>query len=245
MFSVFELVDFQPIFIITLEHLIAYASMLAIDFLDSFLYVKTLIFLILGYFIGISHDKQSDYLLGNSIFCLLPFNIHSIYSSLLGDKMLDISLVSAVSAVVAAIGVLVGVVFTVLELRNLVKARQTDLAVRLYQHFGTKEFMNSWWQITAREEKDYKEYVKKYGGADLLQVGVFFEGIGILLHRKLMDINMAGDLFSESIKLIWEKNESILKEMVEQRNIPEAWQWFEYLYNEMQKREQRLHQTQQ
>jgi len=57
--------------------------------------------------------------------------------------------------------------------------------------------------------------------------------------------DMAGDLFSESIKLVWEKNEAFLKEMVEQRNIPAAWQWFEYLYNEMQKREQRLQQTQQ
>ena len=153
--------------------------------------------------------------------------------------------IPSISAVVAATGVLIGLILTILELRNLVRQRQTDLAMRLYQHFGTKEFMNSWWQVTTREERDYNEYVKKYGGADLLQVGVFFEGIGILLHRKLMDIDMAGDLFSESIKLIWEKNKSILKEMVEQRNIPKAWQWFEYLYNEMQKRDQRLQQTQQ
>ena len=156
--------------------------------------------------------------------------------------MLDIP---SISAVVVAIGVIVGLGFTVLELRNLVKQRQTDLAMRLYQHFGTKEFMNSWWQITTREEKEYKEYVKKHGGAEFLQVGAFFEGIGILLHRKLVDIDVVRDLFSESIKLIWEKNESILKEMVDERNIPEAWQWFEYLYNEMQKREQRLQQTQQ
>jgi len=156
--------------------------------------------------------------------------------------MLDIP---SISAVVATIGVLVGVTLAYLEVRTLVKQRQTDLAVRLYQHFGTKEFMDSWWQVTTREERDYKEYIRKYGGTELLQVGVFFEGIGILLHRKLMDIDMAGDLFSESIKLVWEKNEAFLKEMVEQRNIPAAWQWFEYLYNEMQKREQRLQQTQQ
>ncbi len=42
--------------------------------------------------------------------------------------MLDIA---SISAVVAAGGVIVGVVFAVLELRNLVKTRQTDLALRL------------------------------------------------------------------------------------------------------------------
>ena len=149
---------------------------------------------------------------------------------------------TSISAMLAAIGVTVGVVFAILQLRDLVKTRQTDLAMRLYQHFGTKEFMDSWWQVATREEKDYNEYVKKYGGVELLQLGTFFEGIGILLHRKLMDINMARDLFSDSIKLIWEENGPILKKMVEQRNIPKGWQWFEYLYQEMQKREQTLQQ---
>ncbi len=152
-------------------------------------------------------------------------------------SMVDLT---SISALLAAIGVLVGVIFAILQLRDLVKTRQTDLAMRLYQHFGTKEFMNAWWQIATREEKDYNEYVKKYGGAELLQVGVFFEGIGIMLHRKLMDINMAADLFSESVKLVWEKNKPILEEIAGQHNIPEAWQWFEYLYNELQEREQRV-----
>jgi len=40
--------------------------------------------------------------------------------------MLDIP---SISAIVAAVGVIVGFVFTVLELRNLVKARQTDPAM--------------------------------------------------------------------------------------------------------------------
>jgi len=90
------------------------------------------------------------------------------------------------------------------------------------------------WQVTTREEKDYNEYVKKYGGTELLQISVFFEGIRILLHRKLIDINMVRDLFGEPIKLIWEKNEPILKEMH-----ADACLWFEYVYKEIKKREQR------
>ncbi len=122
--------------------------------------------------------------------------------------MLDIP---SISGIVAAVGVIVGVVLTTMELRNLFKHRQTDLAMRLYQHFGTKEFMNSWWQITSRKEKEYKEYVKKHGGAEFLQVGAFFEGIGILLHRKLIDIDMVIDLFSESIRLIMGKKRVYLE----------------------------------
>ncbi len=143
--------------------------------------------------------------------------------------------IASISAIVAAGGVIVGAALAVMELRNLVRARQTDLAMRLYQQFGAKEFMDSWWRVTSSEERDDSEFFEKQSATDLLQVAVFFEGIGILLHRKLMDIDMARDLFSESVKLVWERNESILKGLVEQRNIPEAWQWFEYLYNEMKR----------
>ena len=48
--------------------------------------------------------------------------------------MLDIP---SISAVVAGIGVIVGVVFAILQLRDLVKTRQTDLFMRLYSTFGS------------------------------------------------------------------------------------------------------------
>ena len=79
-------------------------------------------------------------------------------------SMVDLT---SVSALLAAIGVTVGVIFAIVQLRDLVRTRQTDLAMRLYQHFGTKEFVNAWWQVSTREEKDYNEYVKKYGLRDL------------------------------------------------------------------------------
>ncbi len=153
--------------------------------------------------------------------------------------------IASISAVVAAVGVIVGVVFTVMELRNLVRQRQTDLAMRLYQHFGTKEFMDSYWQVITSEGKDYDVYAQKHGGKEIFHVSVFFEGVGILLHRKFIDIDMAADLFSESIRGIWERNKTVLEGMTEQYNLRGGFQWFEYLYNELQRREQRLQPTQQ
>jgi hypothetical protein len=69
-------------------------------------------------------------------------------------------------------------------------------------------------------------------------VCIFFEGIGVLLHRKLVDTGLVADLFGSQIKFTWEK----LKPTVEWGRVkqPDLWQWFEYLYNEMKKREQQL-----
>ena len=156
--------------------------------------------------------------------------------------MLDIP---SISAIVAAVGVIVGVVLTILQLRDLVKTRQTDLVMRLYSTFGSKEFNEARRKIMAREYKDYNDYEKKHGLSEIVQVGTFFEGIGVLLHRKLIDISLVDDLFSSAIKLLWEKVKPIYGEWRKRSNRPQLAEWFEYLYNEMQKREQGLQQIQQ
>jgi hypothetical protein len=144
---------------------------------------------------------------------------------------------------VAAIGVIVGVVLTVLELRHLRKQRQTDLVMRLRQRFQTKEFLESWEQVMSREAGDFDEYAKKYGFPEMMQVAGFFDEIGILLHRKLIDIDLVYELFNESIDMIWKKIEPLMKDGRKRLNQPTWGEWFEYLYNEMKKREQKLQQS--
>ena len=156
--------------------------------------------------------------------------------------MLDIP---SISAVVAATGVLVGVVFTAMELRNLVKTRQTDLVIGLYSTMGSKEMLETWEKIKTREYKDFNAYIKEYGLSEVHEVGVFYEGIGVLLRRELIDISLVDDLFSIPIKSVWEKLKPIVEWQRKQSGRPQYYEWFEYLYNEMQKREQRLPQTQQ
>lgn len=98
------------------------------------------------------------------------------------------------------------------------------------------------------EIKDYDDFVKKYGPIlsdspaqiALTTVGNFFNEVGILLHRRLMDIGLATDLFTYGAAMIWEKMKPLVEGIRKELNQPEAAKWFEYLYNEMKKREQTL-----
>lgn len=144
------------------------------------------------------------------------------------------------SAVVATAGVLVGVVYYILDIRHQNKVRQTDLVMRLYSQFDSLEFQRMWEEVLKRDAKNYEDYYSKYGPAEVTAVGMFFEGIGILLKRKLIDIDLVDDMFTSPIKRTWEKFESLILESRKIRNQPEILEWFEYLYNEMQKREQQL-----
>jgi len=159
--------------------------------------------------------------------------------------MLDIP---SISAIVATVGVLVGVALALLQLRDLVKTRQTDLVMRLYSTFGSREHTEAYHRIVAMEFKDYDEFTQKYpwGTLETTMVGTvcaFYEGIGVLLHRKLIDIGLIDDLFNTPIIQVWEKLESNVKEARKRWKRPQIWEWFEYLYNEMKKREQTLQQS--
>jgi len=147
--------------------------------------------------------------------------------------------ITEVSAVVAAAGVLVGVIYYILNIRHQYKVRQTDLVMKLYSQFNSFGFQKVWYEVLKREAKDYYDYEKKYGWAEGTAVGLFFEGIGILLRRKLIDIELVDDMFTTPIKWTWEKMKDITLEWRKVKNQPEILEWLEYLYNEMKKREQR------
>jgi hypothetical protein len=147
--------------------------------------------------------------------------------------------IQTVSIVVASASVVAGVIYYALQIRHQNKVRQTDLVMKLYSQFNSFEFQKVWYEVLKREAKDYYDYEKKYGFAEFTAIDIFFEGIGILLKRRLIAIELVDDMFTTPIKWTWEKMKDITLEWRKVRNRPEIGEWFEYLYNEMKQREQR------
>ena len=158
--------------------------------------------------------------------------------------------IPSISAVVAALGVIVGVVFTVLELRNLVKTRQMGMLMRIYLTWGSEDMKKALGRFMALEIKDYNDFAKKYGlinspkrspvWVDIDRIGWFINGIGLLVHRKLADIETVDDLFGYGVINIWERMKPLVEGWRKQLNFPKSFGWFEYLYNELKRREQQL-----
>ena len=144
--------------------------------------------------------------------------------------------IQTVSIAIASAGVFAAAVYYIFQIRHQNKMRQTDLVMKLYSQFNSLEFQKIWYEVLKREAKDYYDYEKKYGWAEATTLGLFFEGIGILLRRKLIDIELVDDMFTTPIKWTWEKMKDITLEWRKVRNQPEILEWFEYLYNEMKKR---------
>jgi hypothetical protein len=168
--------------------------------------------------------------------------------------MLDIQ---SISAVVAAVGVLVGIILTVQELRHLLKQRQTDLLVRLapWLNMTGSELQQAMVKIINLRFKDYDDFVKKYGPLAsekpeqmaIMTIGNYCETIGTLVRKGLLDINLVYEFWGHNLLLYWEKMKPLAEGAMKQYDQP----WYgesaqtnaEYLYNELKRIEQKSAKT--
>ena len=153
--------------------------------------------------------------------------------------------IQTVSIAIASASIVVAVVYYVLQIQHQKKVRQTDLVVRLYSAFSGKELQEAYFEtVYGLEFTDYEDFKRKYrmpakSILPLWQVGKFFDGVGVLLRRKLIDIGLVDELFHAEATAIWEKIKPLGEGRRKELNQPTAYQSFEYLYNELKKREQR------
>jgi hypothetical protein len=169
--------------------------------------------------------------------------------------MVDILLLQTVSIVVASTGLLIAAIYYALQLRHqtrarqdMVKTRQAEILMKLHSAFTTKEMCEAALKYMSTEYKDYDDFVEKYGSpfaegeipTVFLMIGMFFEGIGILLKNRLVPIDLVTDLFA--VDMMWLKVKPVAEGLRKQYNNPKLWEWFEYLYDEVKKHEQQLQQ---
>jgi hypothetical protein len=158
--------------------------------------------------------------------------------------MLDIT---SVSAIVAAAGVLVGVVYYILDIRHQNRVRQTDLTMRMYTSWVSEELTKPWLKVMNLEFTDYDDFKKKYGtylsdnpeNVALLSVINSFTIMGLLLQKKLVDAELVSHL---PVSMTWNKVKPIVEGIRKESNDRSWYEEFEYLNGELEKREQKLQQ---
>ena len=153
--------------------------------------------------------------------------------------------ITEISAIVTAAGVLVAVVYYVLDIRHQSRLRQTETVIRLSPWFNmnAREVQEAITQVCSIEYKNYEDYLERYSekpeDVTLKILGNYFEGIGILVYRKLVKVDIVYDFWGDIIQSSWEKIQPLVTDMRKDSGDANMFRFWEYLYNEMQKREQR------
>jgi len=162
--------------------------------------------------------------------------------------------VQTISIAIASASVIAGVTYYALQIRHQTRIRKTDLIIRLYSRLHSSEFEDAYPRVMSLEFKDYEDFVKRYGRRHsgkspeidkaVATVCGFFELAGTLLYRKQIDLGLVYDSFGVSmIKGIWEKIKPLTVGTRREVNDPAYGAGFEYLYNELMRKEPQLRKT--
>jgi len=157
--------------------------------------------------------------------------------------------VQTVSIAIASAGVFAAAIYYALQIRHQTKLRETDLLVRLYSTFTNKEFLRDLWRVWDMKYQNYDDFTRRYGSMtefhekhsdleDSLNI-VFnqFDFLGHLLKRKAVNIDLLIEF--HNVTKLWEKVKPLVEGFRKEQNTPKLCEWFEYLYNETKKREQK------
>ncbi|MHA1959537.1 MAG: DUF4760 domain-containing protein [Candidatus Thorarchaeota archaeon] len=140
-------------------------------------------------------------------------------------------------------GILVGILIALFQLRRIqargqteLETRQASLFMQIYDHFYNLDFVKRQLEIWKWNWSDYDDFLRKYDfdtnpetGSLFFSVGTYFEGIGVLVNRNLIDPRIVDDLMSGLIMRTWNKFGPVIRETRRRLNWPQYFEFFEYL----------------
>jgi len=146
--------------------------------------------------------------------------------------MSDLELISIMAV---SLGVIVATVYYTLTLRNTNRTRQAELFMEIYDRYNDADMLERYMDVMDTEWKNAKEgYEKIINPRKYKSFWVvinFYEGIGVLVKEKLVNIRFVALLMAGTTRRFWEKLEPVVKKLREVRNYPRYASETEFLYN--------------
>ena len=158
--------------------------------------------------------------------------------------------IPAISVVIASASVIGSAIYYMIETRHQRRIRQTESIIRLSPWFSldAKEIQEAISNVCSLEYTDYKDYLAKYDGKpeqiSLKLLGNYFEGIGLLVYMKLVELDIVFNFWGDVAESVWDDNEELINGMREDSGTPFTFQYWEFLVKEFKKRKIDLNKNQ-
>lgn len=140
----------------------------------------------------------------------------------------ETGLMQSVQMAVPAVALIIGAYYYIKNLKHQRLIRETDLIMKLYMTFQSREMLESRASISGEDYWDTNKYA-----LEAHQLAGFFDGIGILVKKKLVNVEIIGSMFD--VKSGWKKLEPWIMAMRNKTGNREIYDNYEYLYNEIKK----------
>ncbi len=146
--------------------------------------------------------------------------------------MTDLSRLANMAEILGALVVIGGLIFAILQMRNMRQQRREIAAIELFRSFGRPEFNRAYQRalklpdgLTAAEiERSYPGFEN---GAMLICTTM--ENIGVMTFQRIVPFSVVRNLIGSSTCLLWSKLQNWVMDLREEVGAPEAFEWFQWL----------------
>lgn len=150
---------------------------------------------------------------------------------------MDLSTIVDILSIVAVVS---GLVFAGVELRQVRKSRERESALELFKTFQSPDFMRGVRAITQLKDHQTKKQVEAYLGDrmdDLYFVLAILEGMGALVYKEEISMQLVEDFFAGGIITTWLKLRRFIEDERKALN-RETWaEWYQWLAERILERE--------
>jgi len=172
--------------------------------------------------------------------------------------MVDLAEIQAAYYMVAATGVLVAAIYYVYNMRisqknqqlalktqelslkaqqQNIETRQAQLFMGIYQAFYSPAFQENDRILINKELRNLDDYRQMYKNKKTWTAFMiwyaYYEGIGVLVREKLVDIRLVAELMSGPVRWFWERYRPMVLECRRELGFPRMMIEVEYLYNSL------------
>jgi len=147
------------------------------------------------------------------------------------------------AVVLSVLGLSVSIIYYAFVMQNANKTRQAQLYMGLLNTFRSPQFQNQFHLTESATWEDHDDFEQKYSPENdpemlsaFTSVFVFYDSVGILVKKNLIDSDLIDGLMALSLVVTWKRCENILVGDREYFQAP-MWEDFEYIYNEINQRD--------
>jgi hypothetical protein len=148
--------------------------------------------------------------------------------------------IATLANVTQAVAVVVGVIFGIVQLRQLTAQRRRESAFALMQSSQSPQVLRAVLIIEHLPDTAGKaeiDALPKSDQADVIALLSTWEGLGILVFNHEIPLQMVDDFYSGTVAQSWRKLQRYIEELRKVSSRPTDWEWFQWLAERMQEEE--------
>lgn len=152
--------------------------------------------------------------------------------------MENLAVIANIAETIGAIIVVIGLVFAVLQMRQIREQRREMAAIELFRFYGNPDFTRAYNQILHMPDGLTAEEIRaEDNGLDdaAMLISSTMENIGVMTHQRIVPFVVVNHLIGASTIILWRKLELWTGNLREETGDEYLFEWFQWLVVQLER----------